>query len=118
MFRATWNGAIVAESDATVVVEGNHYFPPEAVRREHLRPSASHTICPWKGQAGYYDVVVDDRVNHDAAWYYVDPKPRARSIAGYIAFWHGVRVQRVADDSPDTDSGEPLWTRLRRRLTG
>jgi uncharacterized protein (DUF427 family) len=93
MAKATWNGAVLAESDASVVVEGNQYFPPDAVRREHLRPSATHTTCPWKGVASYYDVVVDGRVNHDAAWYYPDPKPAAEQIRGRIAFWRGVQVE-------------------------
>jgi uncharacterized protein (DUF427 family) len=93
MPRATWNGAVLAESDACVVVEGNRYFAPEAVRREHLRPSATHTTCPWKGVASYYDVVVDGRVNRDAAWYYPDPKPAAEQIRGRIAFWRGVQVE-------------------------
>lgn len=93
MARAIWNGAVIAESDATVVVEGNHYFPPEAVKREHLGESASHTVCGWKGTASYYDVVVDGATNKDAAWYYPAPKDAARQITGYIAFWRGVRVE-------------------------
>ena len=93
MARATWNGAVLAESDRTVVVEGNHYFPPEAVRREHLRDSATHTVCGWKGTASYYDVEVGGRVNKDAAWYYPDPLPAARHLAGHVAFWKGVEVQ-------------------------
>lgn len=92
MARAIWNGAIIAESDATVVVEGNHYFPPEAVRREHLSASASHTVCGWKGTASYYDVVVEGEVNRDACWYYPDCKPDAKQIEGYFAFWRGVEV--------------------------
>ncbi len=94
MARATWHGAVIAESDATRVVEGNHYFPPDAVRSEHLAPSETHTVCPWKGTASYYDVVVDGQRNADAAWYYPDPKPAAAEIAGYVAFWRGVRVER------------------------
>ena len=93
MARATWNGAVLAESGACRVVEGNHYFPPAAVSRAHLRPSATHTVCSWKGTASYYDVVVDGRVNADAAWYYPEPKPAAADIAGWIAFWHGVTVE-------------------------
>jgi uncharacterized protein (DUF427 family) len=91
--KATWNGAVLAESDQTVVVEGNHYFPPEAVKREYLRPSATHTTCGWKGQASYYHVVVDGRTNEDAAWYYPTPLPAAQQIAGHIAFWKGVTVE-------------------------
>lgn len=93
MTKASWNGAVIAESKQTVVVEGNHYFPAEAVNTAYLRPSATHTTCPWKGVASYYDVVVDGRVNKDAAWYYPDPKPAAAQIAGRIAFWRGVKVE-------------------------
>lgn len=90
--QAVWNDTTLAQSDNTVVVEGNHYFPPDAINREHFRPSATHTTCPWKGVASYYDVVVNGVVNRDAAWYYPEPKPAARQIAGYIAFWRGVKV--------------------------
>jgi Uncharacterized protein conserved in bacteria, COG2343 len=93
MPRAIWNGAVIAESDATIVVEGNHYFPPDSVKREYLRDSQTHTVCPWKGTASYYDVVVDGQVNRDAAWYYPTPKAAASQIAGYIAFWRGVRIE-------------------------
>lgn len=93
MARAIWNGVVIAESDATVMVEGNHYFPPTAVKREYLRDSATHTVCPWKGTASYYDVVVAGNVNKDAAWYYPEPKEAAKQIAGHIAFWRGVRVE-------------------------
>jgi uncharacterized protein (DUF427 family) len=92
--KAIWNGAVIAESDQTVVVEGNHYFPPGAVRREYLRPSATHTTCGWKGEASYYDLVVDGQTNRDAAWYYPDPLPAAQRIAGHVAFWKGVTVQQ------------------------
>jgi uncharacterized protein (DUF427 family) len=90
--RAAWNGILLAASDATIVVEGNHYFPPDAVRREHFRDSATHTVCPWKGRASYYDIVVGDAVNRDAAWYYPAPKDAAKQIGGYVAFWKGVKV--------------------------
>ena len=90
--RAVWNGAVLAESNDTVVVEGNHYFPESALRREHFRPSATHTTCGWKGVASYYDVVVGSDVNPDAAWFYPDPKDAAANIRGRIAFWKGVRV--------------------------
>jgi uncharacterized protein (DUF427 family) len=90
--KAIWNGAVLAESDQTIVVEGNHYFPPDAIRREHFQDSATHTTCAWKGVASYYDVVVDGQVNKDAAWYYPGPKPAAQQIAGYVAFWRGVQV--------------------------
>jgi uncharacterized protein (DUF427 family) len=93
MAKATWNGEVLAQSDDTVVVEGNHYFPPQAVKQEHLRPSEHHTVCPWKGTASYYDVVAGDQVNPNAAWYYPTPKDAAKEIAGRIAFWKGVRVE-------------------------
>jgi uncharacterized protein (DUF427 family) len=92
MARAVWNGVVIAEGEDTVVVEGNHYFLPESVRTEHLRPSENHTVCGWKGTASYYDVVVGGAVNRDAAWYYADPKPAAARVAGRIAFWRGVEV--------------------------
>lgn len=91
--KATWNGAVLAESDETIIVEGNHYFPPDLVNREYLRESDYHTTCPWKGLASYYDVVVDDKVNKNAGWYYPAPKEAAKHITGYVAFWRGVAVQ-------------------------
>ena len=94
MPKAIWNGAVLAESDKTVVVEGNHYFPPEAVKRAYLRDSANHTVCGWKGTASYYDVVVDGQTNRDAAWYYPAPLEAAVHIAGHVAFWRGVEVER------------------------
>ena len=90
--RATWNGATIAESDETVVVEGNHYFPPDALRREHVEPSAHRTTCPWKGEASYFDVVVDGDRNANAAWTYPDPKEAAAEIRDHVAFWKGVEV--------------------------
>ena len=93
MPKAVWNGAVLAESDHTEIVEGNHYFPPEALRREHLRDSETHTVCGWKGTASYYDVVVGDQVNRDAAWTYPEPKDAAKQIRGYVAFWRGVKVE-------------------------
>jgi uncharacterized protein (DUF427 family) len=94
MPKATWNGAVLAESERYETVEGNVYFPPEALRREHVRESATHTVCGWKGTASYYDVVVDGKVNADAVWYYPDPKPAAANIKGYFAFWKGVTVEK------------------------
>jgi uncharacterized protein (DUF427 family) len=91
--KATWKGVVLAESDDTVVVEGNHYFPADSIRREHFRESETHTVCPWKGTASYYDVVVDDETNRDAAWYYPQPKDAAKEIAGRVAFWRGVKVE-------------------------
>jgi uncharacterized protein (DUF427 family) len=94
MAKATWNGAVLAESDRFEMVEGNVYFPPEALRREHVKESDTHTVCGWKGTASYYDVVVEGNVNKDAVWYYPDPKPAAANIKGYFAFWKGVTVER------------------------
>ena len=91
--KAIWKETVLCESDDTVVVEGNHYFPRESVREEHLRPSATHTTCPWKGEASYYDVVVDGEANRDAAWYYSDPKTEAADIKDHVAFWRGVQVE-------------------------
>ena len=96
--RAIWNGVVLAESSETRVVEGNHYFPPESINREYFQESAYHTVCPWKGQASYYDVVADGQVNKNAAWYYPNPSQAAGQIRDYVAFWNGVRVQRVRDD--------------------
>ena len=92
MTKATWNGATLAESDRTIVVEGNHYFPAEAINQEYFTSSDTHTSCPWKGQASYYNVVVDGQENKDAAWYYPEAKDKAKNIEGYIAFWRGVKV--------------------------
>lgn len=91
--KATWKDKVIAESDDTVVVEGNHYFPPDSIKQEHLQPSSTHSTCPWKGEASYYDVVVDGEVNGDAAWYYPEPKPRAAEIKDHVAFWRGVTVE-------------------------
>jgi uncharacterized protein (DUF427 family) len=93
MMKAVWNGAVLAESERCQEVEGNQYFPPEAIRREYLQPSATHTVCGWKGTASYYDVVVDGRRNADAAWYYPEPKTAAANITGWVAFWRGVVVE-------------------------
>jgi uncharacterized protein (DUF427 family) len=96
--QAIWNGVVVAESDRTVRVEGNHYFPPEDIKDEYLQPSARHSICPWKGRASYYDLVVDDERNPAAAWYYPTPSPAARKIKDHVAFWHGVKVRRAPSE--------------------
>jgi uncharacterized protein (DUF427 family) len=90
--KAIWNGTVLAESDATEVVEGNHYFPPAAVRKQFFKPSDTHTVCPWKGTASYYTVEVDGKKNPDAAWYYPQTKEEANNITGYVAFWKGVEV--------------------------
>jgi uncharacterized protein (DUF427 family) len=94
MARAMWNGQILAESDQFEIIEGNIYFPPETLNRGFLRDSKTTTVCPWKGTANYYDVVVGDDVNKDAAWFYQEPKKAAANIAGYIAFWRGVEVEQ------------------------
>lgn len=94
MAKATWNGETIAESDVFEVVEGNVYFPRDAVRSDVLRDSDTHTICPWKGTASYYTLVVNGKENPDAAWYYPDPTPEAANIAGHVAFWRGVTVER------------------------
>lgn len=90
--RAIWQDTVLAESDDTVVVEGNHYFPATALRREYFRDSERHSVCPWKGTASYYDVAVGDQLNPAAAWYYPEPKDAARAIAGRVAFWKGVQI--------------------------
>ena len=92
--KAIWNGTTVADSDATVVVEGNHYFPPESVDARYLLDSDTHSSCPWKGQARYYSLLVDGQENQDAAWYYPDPKPAARNVKNHVAFWRGVEVEK------------------------
>ncbi|MEQ1508469.1 MAG: DUF427 domain-containing protein [Myxococcota bacterium] len=94
MATARWNGTVLAESDDIELVEGNVYFPRAAVRVGVLRDSATHTVCPWKGTASYFDVVVNGEVNADAAWYYPTPKDAAKQIAGRVAFWKGVEVKR------------------------
>jgi uncharacterized protein (DUF427 family) len=93
MAKAIWNGTVLAESDETQVVEGNHYFPPDSIHREFFRPSDAHTECGWKGTASYYDVVVNEEVNEQAAWYYPNPKSEAANIKDHVAFWRGVRVE-------------------------
>ena len=90
--KAIWKGEVVAESDATVVVEGNHYFPPDSIRKEYFAPSDQRTICSWKGEASYYDLVVGGETNAGAAWYYPAPKEAAAEIVNHVAFWRGVEV--------------------------
>lgn len=90
--KATWNGAVIAESDQTRLVENNHYFPPQSVKRELLKQSDTHTVCPWKGTASYYTIVVNGEENRDAAWYYPEPKDAAADITGHVAFWKGVEI--------------------------
>ena len=94
MAKAMWEGAVLAESTQTVEVEGNQYFPPDAIHKEYFRPSDRQTVCPWKGTASYYDVEVGGKNNPGAAWFYSEPKPEAKQIKGYIAFWKGVKVEK------------------------
>lgn len=91
--KAIWNDQVIAESDSTVVVEGNHYFPLESVKANVLRPSSTHSTCPWKGIASYYSLEVGGKENVDAAWFYPEPKDAAKNITGRVAFWKGVRVE-------------------------
>ncbi|MBP9748583.1 DUF427 domain-containing protein [Patescibacteria group bacterium] len=90
--KATWNHVILAESNKTIVVEGNHYFPTESVKKEYFLSSPTHSTCPWKGEASYYHVIVNGERNPDAAWYYPEPKDAAKEIRNYVAFWKGVEV--------------------------
>ncbi|TAN59300.1 MAG: DUF427 domain-containing protein [Rhodospirillales bacterium] len=93
MIRAIWNGAVIAEAEHTVILEGNHYFPPGSLRNDYFRASHTHTVCGWKGQADYFTILVDGAENPDVAWVYRDPKPDAAFIAGMVAFWKGVRIE-------------------------
>lgn len=111
MMRATWNGAVLAESEDTVVVEGNHYFPADSLNITYFEPSSHRSTCPWKGVASYYDVVVDGQANQNAAWFYPDPKAAAKEIRGRVAFWHGVKVSGGRQ-------GQGVFARLRERLSG
>lgn len=90
--KAVWNGATLAESDKTLVVESNPYFPPDSINKEYFRGSDMHTTCPWKGEASYYNITVGDQINTDAAWYYPAPKQEAAHIKNYVAFWRGVKI--------------------------
>jgi uncharacterized protein (DUF427 family) len=92
--KAIWNNQIIAESDQTLVIEGNHYFPPTAIKSDYFKSSQMHSSCPWKGQASYYSLEVDGESNKDAAWFYPEAKPAAREIQGYVAFWKGVKVEK------------------------
>ena len=90
--KASWNGTLIAQSDDTVMVEGNHYFPESALNHKYVSFSNHKTSCPWKGQASYYSLMVDGNLNQDAVWYYADPKPEAEMVRGRVAFWKGVQV--------------------------
>lgn len=91
--KAIWNGKVLAESNETIVVEGNHYFPPGSINKEYFKKSETHTVCPWKGTASYYDVEVEEEINKDAAWFYPEAKHAAKKFENYIAFWNGVKVE-------------------------
>ena len=90
--KAVWHGAVIADSNDTLTLEGNHYFPPDSLQREYIAMSPTTTRCPLKGVASYLDIIVDDQVNADAAWYYPDPAPEAHNIKNYVAFWKGVEI--------------------------
>ncbi len=92
--KATWNDTIIAESDNTIVIENNHYFPADSLKKEFFSPSTTHTSCPWKGIASYFSVEVDGKINKDAAWFYPEPKHAAKQIQNYVAFWKGVKVEK------------------------
>lgn len=106
MMRAIWNGTVLAESDDTVVVEGNHYFPRESLVEEYFSPSGARSICPWKGAASYYTITVDGMTNPDAAWEYPSPSLLARKIKNRVAFWHGVEI--VADNDAADDAARTV----------
>lgn len=92
--KAIWNSEVIAQSSETIVVEGNHYFPPGSVNMEYLVESSTTTECPWKGRASYYDIIVGDKMNRDAAWFYPEPKEKAKEIKNHVAFWRGVRLEQ------------------------
>ena len=92
--KAIWNNTVIAESDKTVVVENNHYFPADSIKKEYFTPTDLHSVCPWKGEASYYTVDVDGKVNPNAAWYYPQTSDRAKKIEGYVAFWRGIKVEK------------------------
>lgn len=91
--KAIWNSKVIAESNDTVVVEGNHYFPKESIQATYLLDSNTHTVCPWKGLASYFTLQVDGKTNQDAAWYYPEPKDAAKQISNRVAFWKGVKIE-------------------------
>ncbi len=92
--KAIWNDKLIAESDTTIVIEGNHYFAPNSIKEEFFVESITHTRCPWKGMANYYSVQVDGKINKDSAWFYPDPLEEAKQIKGYVAFWKGIEVKK------------------------
>ena len=108
MRQAIWNGAVIAESDKTVKVEGNHYFPSSSVKQEYLAQNSKTSVCPWKGVANYYDIIVKGKVNPAAAWTYAQPSDAAKKIKDHVAFWGGVQVKKVGDGS-----GENLLAKIK-----
>ena len=112
MPKAVWNGVVLAESDSTVKVEGNHYFPPNSINKEYFKKTQKQTVCPWKGTAGYYDIEVDGKVNKAAAWYYPKPSKAASTIKNYVAFWGGVKIEG------NGASGGGLLSRLKQLFGG
>ncbi|MFQ5998337.1 MAG: DUF427 domain-containing protein [Candidatus Bathyarchaeia archaeon] len=109
MAKATWNNVVIAESFHAVLLEGNVYFPPEALKKEYFKPSETHSNCSWKGQANYYDIEVKGKRNKDAAWYYSEPKETLKNIKGYVAFWHGVEIE-VGGTAPEEQVAEGCCT--------
>ena len=105
MAKATWNGAVLAESGRTVVIEGSHYFPVDSTNRQYFKPSETHTTCAWKGEASYYHLEVDGQRNEDAAWFYPSPEPKAAEIKDHVAFWKGVEVEADPDAEDQTPDG-------------
>jgi uncharacterized protein (DUF427 family) len=93
MAKATWQGVVLAQSNRTEIVDGNHYFPPASINQQYFQPSNTHTTCGWKGLCSYYNVIVEGNTNADAAWYYPEPQAAAQNIAGFVAFWKGVQVE-------------------------
>ncbi len=110
IYQAIWDGVAIAESDATIVVDGYRYFPAASVNSDHLEPSAHHSVCGWKGQASYFDVATGGEPNRNAAWYYADPKPAAEMVEGHVGFWHGIRIEELPDPVVDRPSAvEQAW---------
>ncbi len=103
--QAVWKDTVLAESDETIVVEGNHYFPPDSINKSLFSENDRHTVCPWKGRASYYDVEVDGQVNPGAAWYYPEPSEAAEHIANYVAFWNGIKVQPLKGSAEGKSQG-------------
>ena len=93
MAKAIWNGTVLAQSDDTIIIDGNHYFPPQSVDKQYFQETSTHTSCPWKGTANYYDIEVNGQINRDAAWFYPNAKEKAKHFEDYVAFWRGVQIE-------------------------